>query len=255
MPGVGAYPARAGSPLEPRRAGRTAHAWQRSALVADPGEPRPVLRVVCARQGAGRDEPIDNVFSLVHDPFWRGAVSPDEKQERLERFEALCRERGLALTIQRRRILEFILDRKDHPTADQIFEGTRKHLPDVSRTTVYRVVDTLVDVGVIAKAWLRGAATRFDPVTDRHHHCVCTRCEKLIDVDDGQFARRMDLPDAGALAFEVHDFCVQFFGICAACRRSMGRRGAARAQAGKPARGKAAGGRRIGQRRSRRTKG
>lgn len=181
-------------------------------------------------------------------------MSPGEKRERLQRFETLCRERGLALTIQRRRVLEFILDRKDHPTADQIFEDTRKHLPDVSRTTVYRVLDTLVRVGVITKACSRGAATRFDPVTDRHHHCICAHCEKLIDVDDGQFARRVELPEAGALAFEIHGFCIQFFGICAACRKKVGRLGAAVSETDKPARGKAASDRRTGQRRNRRTK-
>jgi Fur family peroxide stress response transcriptional regulator len=173
----------------------------------------------------------------------------------LQQFEVLCRQRGLALTVQRRRILELILGRKDHPTADQIFEGTKKQLPDISRTTVYRVLDTLVDVGVITRASSRGAATRFDPVADRHHHCICTHCEKLIDIDDGQFAHRVELPDTSAVGFEIHDFCVQFSGICAACRRKMGRRGAPVPEAGKPARGKAASGSRTGQRRNRRTKG
>ena len=63
-------------------------------------------------------------------------MSPDEKRERLQRFEKLCRERGLAITAQRRRILALILDHRDHPTADQLYEDTKRHLPDVSRTTV-----------------------------------------------------------------------------------------------------------------------
>ena len=171
----------------------------------------------------------------------------------MRRFEVLCRERGLAMTVQRRRILELILDREDHPTADQIYEDTKRHLPDVSRTTVYRVLETLIDVGAIGKACSRGATTRFDPVADRHHHLVCTQCHKLIDIDDDQFGHCVGLPDVGALSFEIHDFCIQFSGICAACRKRVGRRGTSVPETGKPARGKAGSGGKTGQRRNRRT--
>jgi Fur family peroxide stress response transcriptional regulator len=180
-------------------------------------------------------------------------MGPDEKRERLQRFEELCRERGLALTVQRRRVLELILDRKDHPTADQIYDDVKKHLPGVSRTTVYRVLDTLVDIGVITKACSRGAATRFDPVTERHHHLLCAHCEKLIDIDDDQFAHRVELPDVGAFSFEIHDFCIQFSGICAACRKRLGRRGPAPPKAVKPPRGEVTSTRKTAHRRKRRT--
>ncbi len=180
-------------------------------------------------------------------------MGPDQKRKRLELFEALCRERGLALTAQRRRILELILDRRDHPTADQIYQDAKRHLPDISRTTVYRVLDTLVAIGVIRKACSRTAATRFDSVTDRHHHLVCLHCEKLIDVDDDQFSHRVELPDVSAVSFEIHDFSIHFSGICAACRRKLGRRGAAVPETGNPVRGKAASGGKAGRRGNRRT--
>jgi Fur family peroxide stress response transcriptional regulator len=179
-------------------------------------------------------------------------VTPDEKRARLQRLETLCRQRGLAMTVQRRRILELVLDRKDHPTADQIYESAKKHLPDVSRTTVYRVLNTLVDVGVITKACSWGAATRFDPVTHRHHHLVCVHCEKLIDIEDGSFRHRVELPDVGDLPFKIQSFCIQFFGVCAACRKKLGRRGATAPKTSPPAQGKAARGGKSGPRRKRR---
>ncbi|HRX84343.1 MAG TPA: transcriptional repressor, partial [Phycisphaerae bacterium] len=62
----------------------------------------------------------------------------------LEWFEQLCRQQGLALTVQRRTILSVLLDSDDHPTADQVYEIVRQRLPGLSRTTVYRVLDTFV---------------------------------------------------------------------------------------------------------------
>jgi len=161
-------------------------------------------------------------------------MSPREKRERLQQFEVLCRQRGLAITVQRRRILELILDRRDHPTADGVYELASRHLPNISRTTVYRVLDTLVELGVINKACSPGAATRFDPVTARHHHLLCVQCEKLIDLADSRVDHGVELPEVGDLAFQIKDFCIQFSGLCAACRRKPARRGAAPPKTDRP---------------------
>ena len=87
-------------------------------------------------------------------------------------FERLCRDKGSALTVQRRVILESLAGREDHPTADQVFEAVER-LPGLSRTTVYRVLETLVELGVIHKANHLGSAARYDPNTERHHHLTC----------------------------------------------------------------------------------
>ncbi|MBN2445813.1 MAG: transcriptional repressor [Phycisphaerae bacterium] len=152
-------------------------------------------------------------------------MDPCNKRERLRQFETLCREHGLALTVQRRQIFELILDRKDHPTADQIYDDVRLHLPSVSRTTVYRVLETLVEIGVITKASSPGAATRFDPVTRRHHHLVCLHCDKVVDLEDEALDAAIELPHNQVQSFDVEDFSVHFHGICAACRRKRSSRG------------------------------
>ena len=69
-----------------------------------------------------------------------------ERTEKLRQFEALCRSKRLPLTVQRRAIFEAVLERDDHPAADQVFEVVKERIPGVSRTTVYRVLDTLVDL-------------------------------------------------------------------------------------------------------------
>jgi len=137
---------------------------------------------------------------------------------RLQQFAAACRAHGLPMTVQRRRIFEALCDRTDHPTPDQVYALVKDTLPGVSRTTVYRVLDTLVRVGVLAKAASPGVATRVDPRTARHHHLVCQRCDRLFDLDEGAGAYRIRPPDVRRQGFTIQDYSIYFTGLCAACQ-------------------------------------
>jgi Fur family peroxide stress response transcriptional regulator len=132
-------------------------------------------------------------------------------------LEAACRAEGLPLTVQRRTILEVLARRTDHPTADQVFAVVRKRLPDVSRTTVYRVLDTLVRLGLAVKTPHPGASVRFDPRTERHHHLVCRDCDRVIDLHAPEL-NALRLPDTRGLGFEIDDFSLHIRGRCAACK-------------------------------------
>lgn len=148
-------------------------------------------------------------------------------QGKMRRFEELCREQGVPLTVQRRTILESLALRQDHPTADQVFEDVARRLPGLSRTTVYRVLETLVEMGVIHKANHLGSAARYDPNTDRHHHLTCLSCHKVMDVED-ETVHRMELPKSQARGFEITDYSVHFKGYCLDCSKKGKRKTSAR---------------------------
>jgi Fur family peroxide stress response transcriptional regulator len=150
-----------------------------------------------------------------------GRAKRRETPNRLDDLEAACRRQGLPITVQRRVILETLAQRDDHPTADEIFVHVRRRLPEVSRTTVYRVLDTLVRLGLAVKLSHPGSGARFDPRTERHHHVVCTRCEKVLDLHLPALDA-LPLPTAGA--FEVSDYSVHFRGVCGDCRDRGSRR-------------------------------
>ncbi|HWT82239.1 MAG TPA: transcriptional repressor [Candidatus Methylomirabilis sp.] len=136
----------------------------------------------------------------------------------LQQFEAACRAYGIPVTVQRRRIFEALCDRIDHPTPEDVYASVKDALPGVSRTTVYRVLETLVRVGMLAKAASPGAARRVDPRTSRHHHLVCERCDRLVDVDDAAVAQEIRLPDVKRQGFTIADYSIYFTGVCAACQ-------------------------------------
>ena len=48
---------------------------------------------------------------------------------------------------QRESIKEFLMTRKDHPTADVVYENVKKIYPNISLGTVYRNLSLLSDLG------------------------------------------------------------------------------------------------------------
>ena len=89
-------------------------------------------------------------------------IGARERRDRLEQLEKLCREAGIPCTIQRRALLEAVLDRDEHPTANQVFEAVRVRNPQISRATVHRNLETLSEMGVITKTCHPGGVARYD---------------------------------------------------------------------------------------------
>ena len=141
------------------------------------------------------------------------------KRKKITQFEELCRQQHLPKTIQRRVILEAVLDREDHPTADQLFEDVSSRIPGVSRTTVYRALEALVQLGVVRRANHSDAVARFDGNTNHHHHLVCLGCNRVADID-GLDLDRIKLPETRRKGFEIADFSIHFEGYCPECRQN-----------------------------------
>lgn len=146
-------------------------------------------------------------------------MKSDEVAQRLKQFEVLCRERGLPLTVQRQSILKVVLERDDHPSADQVYDCVKDRLPGLSRTTVYRVLDTLVELGVIRRLHHPGSGARFDGKVHRHHHLVCRKCGCVLDVESSTL-EGLEVPSAERQGFAVEDYTVHFIGLCRDCRGS-----------------------------------
>ena len=139
------------------------------------------------------------------------------KADRIEAYQRICREQGLRSTVQKRAILEAVLDLDTHPTADQVYETVTRRNPDISRTTVYRALEGFARLGLITKTCHPGNAIRYDRKTDIHHHLICLYCDTVIDISDTSLDR-LTIPDTSGFDFEVQDFRVQLRGICSRCR-------------------------------------
>lgn len=91
--------------------------------------------------------------------------------------------KDLGLTKQRAAILQVIREADEHLTANGVFENARQILPGISFATVYNSLRYLKEAGHIAEISFGNGASRFDAITSRHDHAICTKCGKLVDME------------------------------------------------------------------------
>jgi|SRR6185369_5242002 Fe2+ or Zn2+ uptake regulation protein len=90
---------------------------------------------------------------------------------------------NLGLTKQREVVLQVIRDAREHLTANEVFSAAKDMLPSISFATVYNSLRYLKDAGHIAEIQFGNGASRFDRMTHRHDHAICTKCGKLVDIE------------------------------------------------------------------------
>src|SRR5688572_19548461 len=89
----------------------------------------------------------------------------------------------LGLTKQREVVLRVIRDAREHLTANEVFGTAKKLLPTISFATVYNSLRYLKEAGHIAEIRFGNGASRYDRITHRHDHAICTACGKLVDIE------------------------------------------------------------------------
>lgn len=128
---------------------------------------------------------------------------------------AALRQQAVRCTPQRYAILEFLLESKDHPTAEEIYEAVNRTDPRASLATVYKSLHALERAGLIREVSLGGDAVRFESNTMRHHHFVCLKCGRVEDIDwfdVPHLSRRAKLGPRTVRSYEI-----VLRGLCRAC--------------------------------------
>lgn len=102
-------------------------------------------------------------------------------QEKLKKFEQMCRKNGIKLTHQRMEIFREIASSNDHPTVEQIYNNIKSKLPMISLDTVYRTLSSFENIGIISKVSVSDNKGRFDSNLIPHHHLLCKQCKGILD--------------------------------------------------------------------------
>jgi Fe2+ or Zn2+ uptake regulation protein len=127
------------------------------------------------------------------------------------------RERGIAVTPQRLAVMGSLRHRRDHPTAENIYQEVRRQLPAISFNTVYKTLEILCQNGMVIKVNPLHEVARYDGDTGPHAHLICRRCHVIVDLDWQ--------PELPALSpeqqngFQVEFTSLTFWGLCPQCQR------------------------------------
>ncbi len=129
----------------------------------------------------------------------------------------ILRERGYRLTPQRMIVLEAIEGADYHISAEEIHTKAHAKYPHINISTVYRTLELLKELGLVAETDLGGGRLIYHPVGKaHHHHLVCRKCGKVQDIDESVFERLRD--EIGQkYGFDAEFEHMAIFGTCRSC--------------------------------------
>jgi Fe2+ or Zn2+ uptake regulation protein len=130
---------------------------------------------------------------------------------------AALRRVGLRVTASRLAVLTALATGAPHSSVDAVVGAVRARLGDGSAQTVYNVLRTFTDVGLVRRIEPAGRPGLYElRVGDNHHHLVCRRCHAIADVDcavgDSPCLTAAD--DSG---YEIDEAEVIYWGRCPEC--------------------------------------
>lgn len=135
--------------------------------------------------------------------------------EPLQQLSKTLKDRGFNVTNPRRVVFEALQD-TDPLTMQQLI----KACPEINQTSVYRVVDLFIRLGIIKKIQI-GWKYKIElsgEFRDHHHHLSCMRCGAIVSFEEGERLEKYLHAIAREHDFEMREHQLEIQGLCSSCR-------------------------------------
>ena len=136
--------------------------------------------------------------------------------QKLDIFVENCRRNGLKVTPQRTAVYKTLLESKEHPSAEMVWNNVKRLFPGVSLDTVNRTLLTLAKIGSAFIVEGSGDVRRYDGDLDNHQHFKCVKCKKVFDFHYPPFDD-IKVPASITAKFKILRKTVYLEGICDSC--------------------------------------
>jgi Fur family transcriptional regulator, peroxide stress response regulator len=133
-----------------------------------------------------------------------------------EFFTQKCKQHNLKITPQRVSIYKSIIQSKNHPSTEDIFQFVKNEFNNITFDTVNRTLLTFTQIGLINVIESYKGARRFDPDLKTHHHFHCINCGRIIDFENNDFDV-LEVSDDLKNRFKIHTKRVVLSGFCDKC--------------------------------------
>jgi Fur family peroxide stress response transcriptional regulator len=136
----------------------------------------------------------------------------------LETLAGVLKERGFNVTHQRLIIYRALMESKDHPSAEDIYNRVRETDPIISLGTVYKSLEMFENLGLIQRVNQLYHTARYDGDMAPHGHIICRRCEQIMDVFWKE-TPEIPLPKGQKHGYQIDGMNVHYVGICPECQK------------------------------------
>jgi Fur family transcriptional regulator, ferric uptake regulator len=128
-------------------------------------------------------------------------------------IEALCHEKGLRITEQRKVIARVLSDADDHPDVEALHARSAAIDPGISIATVYRTVRLFEEAGILDRHDFGDGRSRYEAAPEAHHdHLIDVETGKVIEFVDPEL-ESLQKQIAEKLGFRLVDHRMELYGV------------------------------------------
>ncbi len=134
-------------------------------------------------------------------------------------FTDYLKQKNLKVTGEREQILEAVFETHEHFDAEELLMTFKTKKISVSRATIYRTLDLLIECRLVKKLYFGESQARYEHVFghDHHDHLICSNCGKIIEFYSDQL-EAVQSRICGQYDFKELDHSLRIFGVCRECR-------------------------------------
>ena len=111
-------------------------------------------------------------------------------------------------------ILEELTKMDKHLTVTEVHKAVRLRIPTIRLPEVNCNLELLVERGMISRVRLADEAVRYETVTKKHGHALCTYCGKIKNINLPEYKYKNNL-------FLITGCNVEFMGVCELCQKEQ----------------------------------
>lgn len=90
---------------------------------------------------------------------------------------------GIRPSVHRVQVMSYLLENRTHPTVEAIYAALSLEIHTLSKTTIYNILNLLVDKGVVQELSIDSRQCRYDGDMTPHSHFLCSECGELYDMN------------------------------------------------------------------------
>ena len=134
-------------------------------------------------------------------------------------FRKYLERRGLKLTAERLAVFDELFARHEHLEADELLVRLRARHKKISRATIYRTLELLVDSGIVGRVRIREEGYRYERMRagDHHDHLICNECGRVVEFREPRIESLQD-EICQRYGFVLLSHSHQLRGVCRQCR-------------------------------------
>lgn len=131
----------------------------------------------------------------------------------MDRIEALCIEKGMRMTEQRRVIARVLSESADHPDVEELHQRAAEEDPRISIATVYRTVRLFEEAGILERHDFRDGRSRYEEVPESHHdHLIDLQTGRVIEFNNDKI-EALQREIAAELGYRLADHRLELYGV------------------------------------------